>query len=143
MDFKMRQFKFIPVIAFMLIYFGNASAQISRNEMISYYKMTFLYRCTEPFEVEKVFRDEVCGLLPHGLDRKSYLEIDSMTTLIGDEIRSHVEIIEKDSIGDFYPTRECVLYYCLNQYDSKDMDKMAKGFARKMRKVKPMDYHKY
>ena len=139
----MKQFKFIAVIAFMLIYYGNASAQISRKEMISYYKWVFMVTCTAPFEIDTGFREEVCSLYMDELDRKSYLEIDSMSALSAVNILLHVKMINESSDGSSYPASECVLRFCLDQYDSKDMDKMAKGFARRMKKVNPMDYHKY
>ncbi len=142
-SFRMKRFKLIPVLAFVLMYYNTCSAQMSRNEMISFYKMVFFYRCTEPFEIETGYRDEVCGWYPDGLDKKSYLEIDSMCAVSGEEIRLHVKMINEDSDGNAYPSRDCVLIYCLDQYDSKGMDKMAKGFARRMKKVKPIDYHLY
>jgi len=139
----MKRFKLIPVIALMLIYYSNCSAQISRNELMSYYKMVFMYRCTKPFEIDTGFRDEVCTCCPELLDNKSLLEIDSMSTLIGDEIRLDVKTINEDSSGDFYPSRLCVLSFCLNQYESDNMDKIAKRFAKRMKKVMPNNFHNY
>lgn len=143
MDIGMKRFKFILVIAFMLIYCGKGLAQLSRNEMISYYKLVFLYTCTEPFEVDCGFREEVCSWYPDGLDKRSYLEIASMSALAGDEIRLHVKMINESSSGNAYPSRDCVLKYCLDQYESKNMQKMAVDFAKRMKKVNPIDYRKY
>ena len=97
----------------------------------------------QPFEIDTGYRDEVCTYSIDWIDKRSLLEIDSMSRLIGDEIRLDVQIINEDSSGDFYPSRICVLHFCLNQYESEDMDKMAKGFARRMKKVNPFDYSKY
>ncbi|GEM_PF-2823524 len=66
-----------------------------------------------------------------------------MSRLIGDEIRLDVEIINKDSSGDFYPSRLCILHFCLNKYESGDLEKKAKGFARRMKKVNPFNYYNY
>jgi hypothetical protein len=76
MDISMKRFRIIPEIAFMLIYYSNCSAQISRREMIFDYKLEFLYSCTEPFVIDTGWRDEICPWYPDGLDKKSYLEID-------------------------------------------------------------------
>lgn len=119
--------------------YSNSSAQISRNEKISYYKKLFLYRCMQPFEIDTSWRDEVCTQSINWIDKRSLLEIDSMSRLIADEIRLDVEIINADSSGDFYPSKDCVIYYCVDQYDSKDMYKMARGFARRFKKVNPFD----
>ncbi len=139
----MRIFKLISVFGLMLNSYLNCSAQIPRNDLIAYYKLIFFYRCTEPFVIDTGFRDEVCTCCPEWMDDRSLIEIDSMSTIIGDEIRLDVESINVESSGNFYPSRECVLHYCLNQYDSKNMNKMAKGFARRMKKVNPINYSKY
>jgi hypothetical protein len=140
----MKRFKLVPVIACLLMHYSNGSAQISRNEMIAFYKFVFLSSCTEPFEVEKDYREEVCGRYAAiGLDKKSYVEIDSMCALSGDEIRLHVKMINDSSDGSAYPGRDCVLIYCLEQYNSKGMDKLSKAFARRMKKVNPIDYRNY
>ncbi len=139
----MKRFIHITVIAFILIYYGNCSAQESRKEMILRYKFEFLYSCTDPFEIDTSFREEVCSWYPDGLDKKSYLEIDSMSALIGDEIRLDTKTINEASNGNSYPSSYCVLKYCIDQYETKDMDKMARGFARRMKKVNPIDYHNY
>lgn len=140
----MKLFKVMPVIAFMLIYYCNCSAQMTRNTMISYYKVQFLYKCMDPFLIDTGYQDVVCSFCDDIiLDKKSVMEIDSTSKLIGEEIRLDVESFNVASSGNFYPSRLCVLNYCINQYESKDMDKMAKGFAMRMKKVKPLDYKKY
>lgn len=111
--------------------------------MILRYKFEFMYSCTYSFEIDSGFREEVCSWYPDGLDKKSYLEIDSMSNLIGDQIRLDTKMINDSSDGNAYPTSYCVLKYCIDQYESEDMDKMAKGFAKRMKKVKPIDYQKY
>lgn len=143
MDFRKKLFKLTPVIVFILMCYSNSSAQMSRNEMMSYYKEFFLNRCMQPFEIDTGYRDEVCTQSIDWIDKRSILEVDSMSRLIGNEIRLDVEIINTDSSGDFLPSKGCVIHYCLDQYDSKDMDIMAKGFAKRMKKVKPFDYSKY
>lgn len=138
MDFKMEQFKLVPVIAFMLIYYSDCSAQTSRDEMIQYYKMIFLGRCTAPFEIDTGFHDTACSCCIDQLDKKSLAEIDSMCNLVADEIWQDLKSLAQDSGGDvLLPRRDCVIFYTLKQYESKDMDKLAKDFARRMRKVKP------
>ncbi len=139
----MKIFKLIPVMTLLLLYCGNCSAQDSRKDMVLLYKFEFLYSCTYPFEIDSGFREEVCSFFPDGLDKKSYLEIDRMSNKIGDEIRLDAKTINEASDGNAYPDRYCVLKYCIDQYESKDMDKMAKGFARRMKKVNPIDYHNY
>ncbi len=141
-NLNMKRFKLIPVIA-LLIFNGNASAQISRKEMVSYYKMVFLFRCTDPFIIDTGFREEVCSCCPDGLDRKSYLEIDSTVALVGEEIWLDTKTINEESSGHAYPSRLCVIDFCHKHYESKDLDKMAKGFARRMKKVNPINYRKY
>ncbi len=141
--FRMKRYKLIPVIAFTLIAYSHCSAQLSRKEMISYYKKIFIYRCTQPFEIDKGYRDEVCTYSFDWMDKGSLLQIDSMSRVVSEEIRLDVQIINEDSSGDFYHSRMCVLHFCLNQYETGDMDKMAKGFARRMKNVNPFDYHLY
>lgn len=132
----MNQFKYISVVVLMLVHCINASAQLNRKEMISFYKLTFLDACTEPYVIDTGFREEVCGLHFDGFDQKSYQEIDSMSVLCGLKINSYVNMINESSDGNSYPAKECVLKFCLDQYDSCDMDRMAKLYARRMKKAK-------
>lgn len=132
----LKQFKFIFVILLMVMHCINASAQLSRKEMISVYKLTFLDACTDPYVIDTGFREEVCGLYFDGLDQKSYQEIDSMSYLCSLKINSYVNLINESSDGNAYPTKFCVLKFCLDQYNSKDMDKIAKLYAKRMRKAK-------
>jgi len=97
----------------------------------------------QPFEIDTGYRDEVCTYSIDWMDKRSLLEIDSMSRLVKDEIGLDVQIINEDSSGDFYPSRICVLHYCLNKYESEDLEKKAKGFARRMKKVMPINYHNY
>ena len=127
----------------MITYYGHCMAQFTPKEMISYYKFSFLYSCTDPFEIDTGYRDEVCSWYPDGLDKRSYLEIDSMSALVGKEIWADTKMINESSDGNAVPARDCVLRYCLIHYDSKDMDKMAKGFVRRMKKINSIDWHNY
>ena len=97
----------------------------------------------QPFEIDTGYRDEVCTYGLDLIDKASLLEIDSMSRLISEEIRLDVEIINKDSSGDFYPSRLCILHFCLNKYESGELEKKAKVFARRMKKAKPMNYRDY
>ena len=139
----MKSFKLIPVIAVMLVHYGDCLGQITRNEMISYYKKIFLYRCVQPFGIDTGYRDEVCTYSEDWIDKTGLFEIDSMSRLVSDEIRLDVEIINKDSSGDFYPSMYCVLHVCLNKYESEDLKKMAKEFARRKKKVNPINKRDY
>jgi hypothetical protein len=111
--------------------------------MIIRYKFEFLYSCTFPFEIDTGFREEVCSWYPDGLDKRSYIEIDSMSILIGDQIRLETKMINESSDGNAYPNSYCILKHCIDQYESEDMDKMAIGFAKRMKKVPPNKYHNY
>lgn len=122
----------------MLISYSDISAQTSRGEMIQYYKMIFFGRCTAPFEIDTGFRDDACSCCIDQLDKKSLAEIDSMCSLVADEIWEDVKNLAQESGGEvLLPRRDCVIYYTLKQYESKDVDKLAKNFAWRMRKVSP------
>lgn len=72
----MKRLKLIPVIALMLIPYGDCLGQIPRNDMISYYKKVFLYRCMQPFEIDSGYRVEVCTYSIDWIDKTSLLEMD-------------------------------------------------------------------
>ena len=139
----MKEYRFTILVLLLLLYYSNCFSQTGRKEMISYYKEVFLYKCIQPFEMDTVFRDEVCTHNIDWIDKRSFLEIDSMSKLVGEEIRLDVEIINKDSSGDFLPSKVCVLHYCLDKYESEELDKLAKSFAKRMKNVKIMDLYKY
>ncbi len=135
--------KITSVLACMLFYLDDCAAQLSKREMIFHYKLFFLSICTETFEPDHGFRDEVCTLDDSGLDKLSFLQVDSMSALVAEQIHLDVKIIDEHDTGELVPTRDCVLHYCMNQYESDDMDKLARGFARRMKNIKPYLYHTY
>lgn len=139
----MKLLKLTSVIVLMVFIWSNCYSQLPRNEMIYFYKESFLYNCTESFELAKDYRDEVCTYSMDWIDKRSLVEIDSMGKLVGDEIRFDVQIINQESSGDSFPSRICVLHYCLKKYESEDLKKLAKGFARRMKKISPHNYHLY
>ncbi len=126
----------------LLFFLEDGSAQMSKRDMVSYYKYEFLFFCTQSFLNENGWRDEICPWFIDGLDKKSYLEIDSMSSMVEELIWLEIDEITglpRDDSGPF-PSRDCVLKHCLDQYESKDMDKMAKRFAKRMKKIKPVNF---
>lgn len=95
---------------------------MSKKEMISYYKYEFLSLCTEPFAIDTGWRDEICPLHFDGIDKRSYFEIDSMSALVGNIIWAEINSIAAVPNAGIIPGNDCVLWHCLDQYESKDLD---------------------
>lgn len=75
------------------------------------------------------------------LDKRSYLEIDSMSFLIKELIENEVEetTLLPYNGAQYPPSRECVIKSCLDQYESKDMHKMAKRASKRIKKMTPQE----
>lgn len=143
MNTTMNTAKIIMALACLLLYQGDCMAQLPKKEMISLYKMIFLDHCTEAFEMDRGFRDEVCTVDDVGVDKLGFLQIDSMSALVAEQINLDVKLIDEHETGDLVPTRYCVLHYCMNQYESDDIEKLARAFAKRMKNIKPYLYHTY
>ena len=143
MNMTMNIIKITFVLACMLFHLDDCAAQLSKKEMISHYKMVFLDHCTYAFEIDHGFRDEVCTVEEVGVDKLGFLQIDSMSAIVAEQINLDVKIIDEHETGDLVPTRYCVLHYCVNQYESGDTEKLARAFAKRMKNIKPYLYHTY
>lgn len=133
------------VLGLIVLSFCDGLAQMPKKEIISHYKYVFIYNCTQRFEIDTGYRDEICAYFPIGVDKKSRLEIDSMATKIEQLIWSETKELACHPIDEHgpFPGRDCVLKYCMVQTESKSLNRLAKGFAKRMKKIEPWNYHFY
>ena len=146
-------FKFVLALVVLLIGSEGLRAQPSESilpaevkarQMISEYRFYFLAICTNNFAPELPWTgNEVCDYMQLGLDKRSMIEIDSLSNLVREEIAFMLRQIDEKGIGDLTPNTKCVLQYCFNKSESEDVVQLAKAFAVRMKEIPPHRYWEY
>lgn len=106
----------------------------SKQDLKYQYKLYFLVHCVSQFQTDTTWRDWVCSYDDLPLDDRSMFEIDSFRKEVAGDIWEDIATSTDHDNGDYWPTEECVFRYSLRAYESADLERLAKRYARRTRK---------
>ena len=138
----------LKTISLVVLFVINCNGQSDRKAFVenweSIFKNYFMGRCLNLWDYcDCPWKDVVCTDTEMALDTQAMLEIDSMAKVTYNLIVAEVRFIAMDTrdvsaisfqeIG-LWPTNGCVIKHCLNTYDSPDVQKLARGYAKRLYK---------